>query len=118
MTGPALPVILYSFNGDPICTRCGNNLPGHAAGCDAIHALSQSPLPNFLKASQGVGPKTADACTRTQALLKEIERLGYSAANDRCTSLCWELEREVECLKRDKALLQQEIADLHETPEL
>lgn len=35
-------------------------------------------------------------CPRTRALLEQIKGLGYSAANDRCTSLCWELERELQ----------------------
>lgn len=38
-------------------------------------------------------------CPRTRALLEEIKALGYSAANDRCTSLCWELEREIAVLQ-------------------
>jgi hypothetical protein len=34
-------------------------------------------------------------CPRTTALIHELAKFGYSAANDRCTSLCWELEGEL-----------------------
>jgi hypothetical protein len=43
------------------------------------------------------GDSAADSphdCPRTRALLEQIKGFGYSAADDRCTSLCWDLERE------------------------
>jgi hypothetical protein len=42
-------------------------------------------------------------CPRTRALMDELSRFGYSAANERATTLCWELEREIASLRASAA---------------
>lgn len=65
----------------PICNQVAGVCPGHKSDAPRI------------------GQSVSDERPRTRKLLDEISKLGYSAANDRVTSLCWELERD-----RDQAI--------------
>ena len=53
-------------------------------------------------------------CPRTRTVLDEIRRFGYSAADEICTDLCWQLEREAATanahIAQLREALQQSIA--------
>lgn len=52
---------------------------------------------------------------RTQALLDELAKFGYSTANDRVTGLCWELERENARLKVELAEYREDVKEYEAT---